>query len=337
MHDVGLLQWRHLGLGNLEKYWRRFGNSFWNGRLLIGFDARLQGFQSHNPAFNPRWRLFPMQAALHVGVQPVKALSLSATLNGGRRVFPGQQQWSGSIVLHPFPRLPFVQAGFFQPSVGMRYDDHTMLTRRLPGARFDSPQETYLIAPDLALWGAALHWFSVPWLSLSAGVFRAGALSEVQLRTPAGDRIPLTAATQPLWNGHLWLFPGVGSWTFSAGASWLGNRDMDFWHAFAGVGWTDHIAVWAEYSLLRTSVLRRWTVTAEAGIWLWSALLPYVRVEHGTVTEPLYGTTQPYTTQLVLGAQAFVLPFVELRPEYRWADTEAYRSGRVALQLHVFY
>jgi hypothetical protein len=45
----------------------------------------------------------------------------------------------------------------------------------------------------------------------------------------------------------------------------------------------------------------------------------------------------PYTTQLVLGARLFVLPFVELRPEWRWVDTERYRSSRIAAQLHLFY
>jgi hypothetical protein len=32
-----------------------------------------------------------------------------------------------------------------------------------------------------------------------------------------------------------------------------------------------------------------------------------------------------------------VLPFVELRPEWRWVDTERYRSSRIAAQLHLFY
>ncbi|MCS6966626.1 MAG: hypothetical protein NZ473_07665 [Candidatus Kapabacteria bacterium] len=335
MHDVGILQWHQLGFEWLEQWWQRQGNSFWGGRLLLGVDARLQGFQSHNPTLQPRWRLFPMQGALHIGMQPIKAVSAEATLNGGRLIFPGQQRWSGSITFQPLPGLPQLRAGFFQPAVGLRYDDHTMLVRRLPGARYDSPQETYLLAPNFAQWGAHLQWFSLPWLSLTVGAFRAGALADVRLRSPTGQN-SLTAAFQPVWNGHLWVAPSTTPWTFSLGASWLGNRDFALWNAFAGAGWIDRFAIWAEASSLRTPVLRRRTLTAEASFWLWNAVLPYLRVEHGVVTEPAF-TTIPYTTQLALGAQLFVLPFVEVRPEYRWADTEAYRSGRVAVQLHVFY
>lgn len=335
-HDVGLLQWRHLGLGALERWWKRIGNSLWDGRLLFGIDTRLQGFESHNPAYASGWRLFPMQGALHVGLLPLKALSLTATVNGGRLVFPGQQRWSASLGIHPGGALPELRVGFFRPAVGLHYDDHTLLLFRIPGARFDSPQETYLLAPNLAQWGALLHWSRLPWLSVSAGILRGGGLSAVLLRTPHGDRTPLTAASAPVGNAHLWLTPKLGSWTLSLGGSWLGHREFSLTHLFAGIGWHDHGALWAVYSSLNHSSLHRWTLSAEVNAWLWNGLMPYIRLEHGRVTDPGWSLA-PYTRQLVAGAQLFIVPFVELRPEYRWVDTEGYRSGRAALQLHVFY
>ncbi len=336
MHDVGLLQWRHLGLGSIERWWQQQENTLWNGLLVVGTDLRVQGFQSHNPAYNPHWRLFPMQAALHIGLQPLKALSAALTFNPGRILFPGQQRWSAWLDFHPAKALPSIQIGFLQPAVGMRYDDHTMLVRRMPGARFDSPQETYLLAPDFAQWGTLLYWGSVSWLSLCAGAFRAGELSEVRLSTETGEFRPITASSRPVWNGHLWLFPGTRYWKLSIGASQFGNSDFALWNFFGGFGWIDHLSVWAEYSTLHTDFLHRWTITTEVCLWLRNAVMPYVRIEHGVVTKPSFHPV-PYTTQLVVGAQLFVLPFVELRPEYRWADTESYRSGRFAIQLHMFY
>jgi hypothetical protein len=92
-----------------------------------------------------------------------------------------------------------------------------------------------------------------------------------------------------------------------------------------------------EYTRLHLpGVIRRWSLSAELELWLWNAVMPYVRLEHGE--SALEGLTPvPYTTQLVLGARLFVLPFVELRPEWRWVDTERYRSSRIAVQLHLFY
>ncbi len=334
IHDVGLFRWRQLGLGALEHWWEDAGNTLADGKLLFGIDFRLQGFQSHNPAYAPRWRLFPMQGAVHLGLQPVKALSVTATLNGGRRVFPGQQRWSAALSLEPGHGVPALHVGFFRPAVGLHYDDHTMLLGRIPGGQFDSPQETYLLAPNFAQWGGLVHWAGLSWLSVSAGLFRAGGLSEIMLRRPENGRLPLTSPSRLVGNAHVWFTPQLRSWTLSLGGSWLGNRDFSLPHVFAGIGWHDRFALWAEYSRLNTASFHRWALTAELDAWLWNALLAYLRFEHGRVTE---WTPAPYTTQLVFGTQLFILPFVELRPEYRWADTEMYRSGRVAVQLHVFY
>ena len=41
--------------------------------------------------------------------------------------------------------------------------------------------------------------------------------------------------------------------------------------------------------------------------------------------------------QYVVGAQIFVVPFVELRPEYRWTDTPSVTIAQWTGQLHVFW
>jgi hypothetical protein len=52
-------------------------------------------------------------------------------------------------------------------------------------------------------------------------------------------------------------------------------------------------------------------------------------------TETADGTLR--ADQYVAGLEFFVLPGVELRPEYRLVETESYRLGHAVIQLHTFF
>ena len=69
------------------------------------------------------------------------------------------------------------------------------------------------------------------------------------------------------------------------------------------------------------------------------SLILNLRGEHARSTLPRTNGADVSleTRQAVLGAQVFLIPGVELRPEYRLMDTETFRSVRYALQLHAFY
>jgi hypothetical protein len=216
-HDVGLLRWSALGFEALEHWMDRHGNVFWDGRLLVGADFRVQGFQSHNPELSPQWRIFPMQGTVRLGFQPLKAVQAEFGVNGGRPRFPGQQQWRGLLRLSPWAGTLTATLGFFPPPVGIYADDHTRLARRFPGARFDSPQETYLMAPDFAQWGAQLEWMRPSWLSLTVGAFRAGALQQVRIRTRC-RRTPFELES----GSHCGVSRVAG--TLLAACSWLARR-----------------------------------------------------------------------------------------------------------------
>ncbi|MCS7001097.1 MAG: hypothetical protein NZ481_09525, partial [Candidatus Kapabacteria bacterium] len=74
--------------------------------------------------------------------------------------------------------------------------------------------------------------------------------------------------------------------------------------------------------------------TAELMLHIAEPVYLYARAEQGeTVTAGISLRQQQY----LLGAQVFVLPFVELRPEYRIIDLPLYRLNRWTVQLHVFY
>ena len=76
---------------------------------------------------------------------------------------------------------------------------------------------------------------------------------------------------------------------------------------------------------------------AEISFQIFSPVLVYARYErYFTVQVNVPGTFSANAG--VLGAQVFVLPYVELRPEFRLWDTwREGTSNRWAVQLHIFY
>ena len=111
--------------------------------------------------------------------------------------------------------------------------------------------------------------------------------------------------------------------------------------AFAGIGWQDNLALMLDVTQADIdSRLTSTNVMAELMWQLATPVFPFVRYETGishaaTIAE---ADRPPAVSSIVLGTQLFVIPYVELRPEYRIWDTdlEGYVS-RWNLQLHLFY
>jgi hypothetical protein len=135
--------------------------------------------------------------------------------------------------------------------------------------------------------------------------------------------------------------------------TWLGgsvllNGDFTAVDGMFGAGISDIGYVYAHYAAGESKNLQTTrNVSVELGVQPLSALLLYARAEKGITERVALDPAAPPKEeqwQAVLGAQVFVLPFVELRPEYRWVDVErlprslpTYASGRWALQLHLYY
>ena len=68
-------------------------------------------------------------------------------------------------IYQPNYNWPALRVGHFQPSIGMRYDDHTMLVRQTPML----PGAASLIAPNYAEYGAEVHYYKKLWLSQTGG------------------------------------------------------------------------------------------------------------------------------------------------------------------------
>jgi hypothetical protein len=330
-------------------------NAYIDGQLTIGMDLRGQMTRSPRSDLAER-RFFPMQLALYGALNVIGAEWL--TLEGGfdaaslwqsaRGTYPGQSGWSASALIQPGLTLPLLRVGHFQPTLGVRYDDHTMLIRQISGA-FGRP----LLPPMYADWGAELQYDGLQWLSLAAGAFLPRNLSAIRSATTSGEFSSILGAlspessfgellADPVLTGRikLWLRTEDHALNSYVGGSTLYHSGFQLWNAFAGVGLTDRLSLMGEYM---TAAMRggfttqSWSLELTYRPFAW--LYPYVRYEQGQTQNPASGGgfSAAYANNLTIGAQWFPLPYIELRPEWRLYDTERYASTRWNLQVHVFY
>lgn len=349
--DVGMLKPKEIPI--LRELYGLDGesNSFLDNTLTLGLDLRGQYTRSPRSA-DAQGRFFPMQLSLHAALTPVQWLTVEGTFNAAAlwRRYAGQPLWAASVIIQPDYTLPQLRVGHFQPSIGMRYDDHTMLIRQVAGASF--PNGSPLIPPMYADWGAELNYDGLKWLSLTAGAFLPQNLSEALTINADGDFVSIingiTAQSSlqellrsPTLLGRmiLWLRTEDHFLNAHAGASVLNNGSFSLVNAFAGVGITDAISLMGEYAL---SGIKDGRQTRNYSLELtyrpFSWLYPFVRYEYGTTQQAVTGGIGSYyTRQIIGGVQWFVLPYLELRPEYRFIETEAFASSRWNFQVHIFY
>lgn len=335
---VGLIKLKDLGLGSVEEALNT--NTLFDGKLTLGFDFRMMSSRSLQDTSSKR-KLFPMQAAAYASVQATSWLMAEGQYNAGPLTYTqsGQQSWSASVNIQPTLDYPQLRVGFFQPSLGIRYDDHTMLSRRLPA---DPVQ--YLFAPNYAEWGAELSYYRYLWFSASGGIFTAKGLKQTytdpdtskKLSGIIKDSFSLSLA------GRIAFTPKFfeDAINTNIGASVLHNGDFSVANFFVGIGWTDHVSLMAEYMMQGNKDARQIRcISAEMMVRATEWLYGTVRAEHGTNNNTVAGIalTEGYVTQYLFGAQIFLFPFLEIRPEYRLIDNNDYSLGRWTVQAHIFY
>jgi hypothetical protein len=341
-------------------------NSFADGKLTIGLDLRGQLTRSPQSE-QATYRVIPMQFALHAAVQPAQWLTFEGmadigaivqSLSGRPLIYAnqGQRAWSASVLIQPSYELPQLRIGHFQPSIGIRYDDHTMLVRQIAAGNPSSP----LIGPNYAEYGAEINYDGLKWLTFTLGGYLPSTLSQMYTINQNGQRVPLLDAVprdadfsqlvrSPSTLARVMLWPRTEDHAVNSflGASLFTNTTFSLANVFAGVGLTDRLSLMGEYALsgVRDGRQTR-NFSAELTYQPVVGLMPYLRYEQGRtrVSNPdaASGISEQSSTQITLGAQIFPLPYVELRPELRYfdsklSDTESIKATRFFLQLHVFY
>ena len=313
----------------------------------IGFDMRFQYIRSRNPESEASF--FPMQFSIYGHHQFTPWLGIEGAYNVGPIRYKGQQSWSGSVLLQPGIDLPQVRIGMFQPTIGIKNDDHTTLNRQI-AADWLTPEiltpysQMSLIAPHFASPGIELGYEGLHWLSVHAGVFSNAILNQNAVTHNTSGSLAFTSRIM------FWPRFFENSLNTYIGASILVNGEMSITQFMLGVGLTDRLSLNMESTLSNISHDRSIeprnisfrpgesrTVSAELMYQIEPWLLPYIRSEYAELNQDA-NMQSTIIRQFIIGAQMFLLPNVELRPEYRIFDT--YRPGMIGrwgAQLHLYY
>jgi len=336
--EVGMIDPDKLGLGSLFQSIEE--NTFYDGKLTLGLDARFQTVRGHTSPDDKR-KYFPMQGSIYAQYAPFDEVKLEANYNAGhssKNRFPGQQPWLGSVLIQPSYDLPILRIGRFAPSIGIKYDDHSKLIRQYitnSGVNLS----TNFMPPSIAEYGAELTYDSWHSMTVSAGVFGSSASSEINIRDINGNAVSvISAANKPTIAARLQLLEQFFDMKLNTfvGSSLLANDDYTNIRGFAGLGLTDEAALMIEYSQTEKKNYQKTSIISIDGMYsVINGLYATARFETGSTIVQSSKEYDAYS--IVLGVQAFVLPHVEIRPEYRIMDTNDFRSSRWAVQLHLFY
>ena len=327
--------------------------------------------QGNQRVVEPGMSGFPMQIQPYLGISIAPSLSVYGSYALGPdthrgeacdTVFAGQSCFDAAIQYDGVAGVG-IRAGMIQPSIGIRWDDHTILTRGDAARR-----RTPLIPPNYAEWGSEINYQPVQELRFEAGVFQnrnlKAALSEGanQARPQSssqlvrisympylkfggssdadtddwdddfdsddeeedeGDEDDMMSSGPPL-TGQAWL-----------GSSWYGSGDFWLLNVFSGLGFNNGFAIYSEtahsrhgdaYTTLNGMVGFSWELKP--------AIVPSMRFERAQTTD---SDVKTVVTSFVASLEFFPLPFVEIRPEYRIVKTEEYIFGQPTIQLHLFY
>lgn len=309
----------------IESLFAANSNTFFDGLLTFGLDGRVQFARLGRPPGMPPRKAIPMQAAPYLGVSLFEGeVQAYATYNAGPQRFPGQESFEGAVIYQPDILGPLLRVGYFQPAIGLRYDDHTMFTRR------NAPATTYIIPPAFAEAGAEISYEGSHWISTGLGVFAAHNLAEAD---------PTVSKEKPTISGRFMVWPqlldeGING---ELGATALLNGDFRMVNLFAGVGVADVATLSGEVLLSKNAADRSILNVTTQGSWqVWPWLSFEARYEHGTTSIP--NNPDAKAELVVVGAQFFPLPYLEIRPEYRLFTKQGdYRLGQYTLQFHAFY
>ncbi len=323
MNLVGAIDPESIGLGGL---YSGETNSFFDHKITVGFDGRLQMARTGVPPYDERI-FIPMQFQPYLAYEPTDWLDIYGGYNlsvvMSNRELPGQFPVVGAVQVQTSPTAPIFRAGYISPAIGVRPDDHTVFVRR-EIARY----KTTIIPPNYSELGGEVVYEGLKWLTVSGGVFSSHNLAETD---PTIDPNGIS------YNGRIELWPrlldeGING---QLGASVLVNGDFRMINAFAGFGLTDKATIYGEGMYSENADGQRvHNVSVIGTLQLANWLSLDWRYEFGMTETP---ADVWHANAFLVGFEFFPLPYIELRPEYRYFENDQYRTGEYTVQLHLFY
>jgi hypothetical protein len=369
MSHSGALTFDQIGLDFLHD---QKSNALFDGKVLLGFDMRLQYVRFGRPTLDddgdavaPEARFIPMQIQPSIAVIPVEGVTLTGTWSAGPNtrdgewcdtIYPGQSCYEAQAIVEPAAGLA-IRGGVFQPSIGIRHDDHTIYVRS------DAYERSRpLVPPNYAEPGVEVNWQPRSWFRADAGGFHTRKLDEI---------LNETAETADLWpaaylarvsflpqlqfrsapeattevdefgdpiatSGEARTWLQLNTWI---GASVYGSGDYMMQNVFLGVGRAGGGALLLEGShSTRTADHETFAGMAQLSYDFFDWLVVSARAERAFGKVDIgAGRDEAAVSQYVATLELFPIPYVEIRPEYRVIKTDEYLLGQTTVQLHVFY
>lgn len=362
-NQTTLVEPSKIGIGSVYDFLQNT-NQILDGKVTFGLDFRWQTakwggpsevVQKRNPPLTdtvlsaPKRDYMIMQFDPYLSIKPVEFIELEGLYNLAYEIedlkrYPGQQPYAFSAIIRPGTNLPSLRVGFFQPSFGTKWDDHTLLIRQVIGSNRGS-----LILPhDYTEWGAQIDYDAIPWLGVSLGLFDSQTLSNLQVNgkpVVSGSTMNTVAKIgfyPPEYHGFTSFFGGYwlynGKLNTDEMSRLFGNGFM-VGDLFFNIGMVDKFSLMTEYMWSKDKALRETNnFLIEFTYQALEAAYAYVRYERGS-SDFFYDNTSFQASQYVIGAKLFPLPYIGLIPEYRIFDrdfVEGYHS-QWTFQLHIFY
>lgn len=350
----GLIDPESIGLKSLFDLTQET-NQFADEMLTYGFDFRYQTARWGSQSGASERKHMVMQWSNYLAFEPTDWLTFEGLYNFAYDIhsvmrYPGQQPFAASAIIKPGEGLPTLRVGYFQPTIGTKYEDHTMLNRQFASGTRGVP----VVPDDYAELGFQIDYEALPWLGLSLGMFNSENLSETKI--PLG----ISASGSPVNGNHIStvfravLFPPEivdGLNLFAGGTLFLnsplktdngiyfGNEYYYIGNVFLNLGIADKFAIMTEYMrTVKQSLLEVNNLMFEFDYQVMEPLIAYARFERGN-TDYAQADKNFITNSYVIGAKAYILPYIAFIPEYRINDKEHIEgySSQWAFQIHVFY
>lgn len=327
--------------------------------MAVGGDARLQVTRIGEPSLGtdeqgepvidaPSRAVFPMQFQPYVAVMPHDALTVHGSLDivplayddGSDGIcstpYPGQTCAQAHATIDPWDTGPSIRAGRFRPSIGMRHDDHTLLTHSDASRR-----RPVVIPPNYAEAGVEASYQPRHWLRVDAGVFRTDQLTDA-----VGDPLISDAWGSAAYLARASYFPRFDFGPDRSFYGWIGGsvygdgaQRFRADQGFIGLGWLDQGSLMFELAHLTFGPdpdRRAFNASGIANYQVREWLIAEARLERAA-TRDYAGDESHRNYAAVAGVQFYPVPFVKLRPEFRFSRSDDWHMGQYTVQLHLFY
>ncbi|MBV71428.1 MAG: hypothetical protein CMH52_08755 [Myxococcales bacterium] len=335
-------------------------------RLAMGYNIRIQYAHFGIPVRErnasgtesisiPDPKAIPMQVQINAGATITDGLTVSGSYNAGPKtpdgdvcdpVFPGMSCFELSVQAQSDTGWS-ARAGMMQPHIGIRPDDHTTLLRG--DAAY--PRQP-VIPPNYAEWGGEIGYQPKSWFRAEMGAFHTDNLDKsLNQGTKASNLWPAAYALRVTFLPRITVgggqddsddfddfdapppTPPIGINTWF-GASIYGSDQFYIANGFMGAGLQNGLESRLEVSHSeRNEAYSNSSISLSTTYAIKDWFVPALRVERG-VTDAMQKSK---TWQYIGGIEFFLMPGVEIRPEYRVTKTDRYIFGQTTVQLHIFH